>query len=458
MEVTRAPCPPAWVRDAVFYQIFPDRFRNGDPENDPPGTQPWGERPTPRSFFGGDLRGVLERVDYLEDLGVNALYLTPIFTASTNHKYDGEDYLQVDPTLGGNTVLRELVAALHARGMRIVLDGVFNHCGSGHPFFRDVVERGRGSRYWDWFRIHDDRPRTDPEPNYACWAGHSKLPEWNHDQPMVRDYLLSVVRYWIAEHGVDGWRLDTVEYLPPDFVRNVYQVTKEVNPDAYVLGEVMGLATSWFHHRALDGVMHYKLWEGLVRFLAEGSWDAPRFARYVHGLWASYPAEANYACYTLLGSHDKPRFLTLCRGDKRRLVLGVAFLFAFPGAPAIYYGDEVGMEGGEDPDCRRTFPWDDGQWDQDLRNTFRKLIQLRNAEEALRRGDARWTHAQGDAFVLVRALHDAKVALALNAGVGEAVAALPQGERWTDLLTGERVAGRLLIPGKSFRYLKRDGA
>ena len=451
----REPSPPTWVRDAVFYQIFPDRFRSGDPGNDPPGTQPWDESPTHRSFSGGDLVGVLQKLDYLRDLGVTALYLTPIFTASTNHRYDGEDYFQVDPALGGNEAFRELVAALHARGMRIVLDGVFNHCGTGHPFFRDVAERGRQSPYWDWFMIQGDRPRVDPEPNYACWAGCANLPEWNHRKPAVRGYLLSVVRHWIEAYGSDGWRLDTVEYLSPDFVRAVYRTAKEANPEAYVLGEVMGLATSWFRHGALDGVMHYKLWEGLVHFFAERTWDAPRFARYVQVIWSSYPREANYACYTLLGSHDKPRFLTLCRGDVRRLVLAAAFLFAYPGAPAIYYGDEIGLEGGDDPDCRRTFPWDEQEWNRDLLDTFRALVRLRREEPALRRGDVEWARAHRRSFVLVRALPDSEVAFALNAEEEEVEVMLPGGDRWTDLLTADRVARRLPLPVMGFRYLKR---
>ncbi len=447
--------PPAWVRDAVFYQIFPDRFCNGDPGNDPPGTVPWDEQPTHGSFAGGDLVGILAKLPYLEALGVNALYLTPIFTGATNHKYDGEDYFRVDPAFGGDRAFQSLLAAAHGRGMRVVLDGVFNHCGVGHPFFQDVVERGRSSPYWDWFRIRGDRPCATPHPNYACWAGHAQLPEWNHDHPPVRDYLLSVVRHWLDERGGDGWRLDTVEYLPPDFVRDVYRESKAVNPDAYVLGEVMGLATSWFRHGALDGVMHYKLREGLVRFLAEGAWDAPRFARYVHGLWASYPPAANYACYTLLGSHDVPRFLTLCRGDRRKLVLGAAFLVAFPGAPAIYYGDEVGVEGGEDPDCRRTFPWDEQKWDRDLLDAFRTLVRLRREEPVLRRGGVRWADAHGRSLLLVRDLPPAEVAFALNAGEEETVVDLPMGGRWTDLLTAERVAGKVGVPGMGFRYLKR---
>lgn len=452
MEVIR---PPAWVRDAVFYQIFPDRFRNGDPGNDPPGRRPWGEPPTSRSFFGGDLQGILEKLDCVEDLGVTALYLTPIFTASTNHRYDGEDYFQVDPALGGNEAFRELVAALHGRGMRIVLDGVFNHCGRGHPYWQDVVERGRRSPYFDWFRVRGDRPCTSPSPNYDCWAGHFGLPEWNHDHPPVREYLLSVVRYWIEEHAIDGWRLDTVEYLPPDFVREVYQTAKEANPEAYVLGEVMGLATSWFRHGALDGVMHYRLREGLVRFLAEGAWDAPRFASYARGLWASYPPAANYACYTLLGSHDVPRFLTLCGGDKRKLLLGTAFLFAYPGAPAVYYGDEVGLEGGEDPDCRRCLPWDAGSWDNELRDAFKALVHLRRTEPALRQGDVQWVAAHRRAIVLSRTLPEGEVCLVLNAGETAETMPLPRPGLWIDLLSGDRARSSLSVPSMGFRYFRR---
>ncbi|MBC7099193.1 glycoside hydrolase family 13 protein, partial [Candidatus Bipolaricaulota bacterium] len=243
--------PPKWVQGAVFYQIFPDRFRNGDPRNDPPGARPWGELPDRTSFFGGDLWGILEKLDYLEDLGITALYLTPIFEAPTNHKYDTEDYFQVDPAFGGNEALQELVRALHARGMRIVLDGVFNHCGERHPFFQDVLRQGRASPYWDWFTVYGERILRDPEPNYACFAGVPSMPEWNHANPKVREYLLSVVRHWLLEYEIDGWRLDTGDYLSPDFVRELYHAAKGINPEAYIVGEVWGIAASWFKHGAL---------------------------------------------------------------------------------------------------------------------------------------------------------------------------------------------------------------
>jgi len=444
---------PGWVRNAVFYQIFPDRFCNGDPRNDPPGVRPWGEQPTRSSFFGGDLQGIIQKLDYLEDLGITALYLTPIFTAPSNHKYDTIDYFEVDPTFGGNAALRELVDAVHSRGMRIILDGVFNHCSDQHPFFRDAMENGKGSQYWDWFTIDGDRVIQTPGPNYACWAGVPVMPEWNHKNPAVREYLLSVVRHWIREYKIDGWRLDTVEYLPPDFVRDVRRVAKEENPDAYVLGEVMGIATAWFKHDALDGVMHYKLWEALIRFIAEERSDAREFAGFVRSLWHSYPEENDYACYTLLGSHDKPRFLTLAGEDTRKLVLAAAFLFSFPGAPAVYYGDEIGLKGGEDPDCRRCFPWDESAWDKELHAVFKQLIAIRRANPVLRHGYPRFHQVRGRFLVLSLSYDTDEICLALNAGDTEESAQFGEA-RLVDLITGE-MGTEFFVPPMGFRVFKR---
>ncbi len=444
---------PAWVRDTVFYQVLPDRFCNGDPENDPPGVQPWGELPTRSSFFGGDLQGIIQKLDYLEDLGITTLYLTPIFVSPSNHKYDTVDYFHVDPAFGGDAALRKLVDAVHSRGMRIILDGVFNHCSDRHPFFRDVMENGKGSQYWDWFTIDGDHVIQTPAPNYACWAGVRVMPEWNHKNPTVRDYLLSVVRHWIREYGIDGWRLDTVEYLPPDFVREIRCAAKEESPEVYILGEVMGIAAAWFKHAALDGVMHYKLWEALVRFIAEEWSDAQEFAGFVRSLWRSYPPENGFSCYTLLGSHDKPRFLTFAGGDTRKLILAAAFLFSFPGAPAVYYGDEIGLRGGEDPDCRRCFPWDESAWDKGLHATFKKLIALRKAHPALRRGEPRFLDARGRFLVLARTVPGEEVVLALNAGETEERIGF-SGTRFADLVNDE-AGTEFSVPAMGFRLLQR---
>jgi glycosidase len=444
--------PPEWVKDAIFYQIFPDRFKNGDPGNDPPDTRPWGDHPDRKSFFGGDLYGIIESLDYLEELGVNALYLNPIFTAPSNHKYDIADYFEVDPHLGGNGALLALVEAAHRRGIRVILDGIFNHCGDEHPFFQDVLRRGQASPYWDWFMIHGEGVIQEPVPNYDCWAGVKTLPEWNHKNPAVREYLLSVVRHWLSEYEIDGWRLDAVEHISPDFVREIRDAAKSVNPEAYILGEVMGLAAAWFKYGALDGVMNYRLWEGLVYFIAWESWDAAQFRAYAKGLWGSYPPENFFACYNLIGSHDKPRIFTLCEGDRRKVALIVATIFSLPGAPAIYYGDEVGLEGGEDPDCRRCFPWDRGQWDEELRELFRTLIRIRKEEPTLRRGDVKFGDAKGRAFFLEREFAGEKLFFFLNAG--EETASFHLACPASDLLSGERHRGEIRLPPKSFAFLK----
>ncbi len=453
------PCqPPEWVKDAVFYQIFPDRFRNGDPSNDPPGTRPWGEIPDRISTFGGDLQGICDKLHYLQSLGVTAIYLTPIFQAPSNHKYDTQDYFQVDPAFGGNRALRELVGEAHARGMKVVLDGVFNHCGDHHPFFQDVLARGPASPYWNWFEVWGDRVVRKPEPNYACWAGVPSMPEWNHGNPEVREYLLGVVRHWLCEYAIDGWRLDTGDYLPPDFVRELYSLVKEVNPQAYVLGEVMGIAASWFKFQALDGAMNYRLREGLVAFFARGEWSADRFAHFLYGLRRSYPPENTFAMYNLVGSHDTPRFLTLCRGDRRRLILAYAFLFTYPGAPAIYYGDEVGLEGGEDPDCRRTFPWEEHLWDQTIQTPIRKLSQLRRASPALRRGELRPWQARGKLLSFLRVGGREQVLVALNAGEEAQRLGLPAPGPWRDLLAGQGSwRTEVPVPPLGMRLLRRRG-
>jgi len=443
---------PDWVPNAVFYQIFPDRFRRGAEvwDIDP-------KRPADRKPCGGDLAGIRAAIPYLSNLGINALYLTPIFHASSYHKYDTIDYFSIDPTFGDNAEFRELVAALHDRGIRIILDGVFNHCSDRHPFFRDAAEKGPASEYWDWFTVDGDRIVTDPEPNYTRWAGVRTMPEWNHRNPVAAEYLLSVVRLWIEEYSIDGWRLDTTEYLPPDFVREIYRTARRISPEIYVLGEVMGLGTPWFKHGALDGVMHYKLWEGLTWFLAEERWDAPSFAHSLQAHWHSYPEDGNFGSYTLISSHDQQRLLTACGGDIARLRLALAFHLTFPGAPAIYYGDEIGMEGGEDPDNRRCFPWDERHWNRNLLDEVQGLIGLRKREAALRTGKIRVLDASGRFLSYERTLGSDRFVVGINAERGEEAPLRPTEGAWEDTATGEQARGDRSVPALSYRILKRVG-
>ncbi len=432
---------PGWVPDAVFYQIFPDRFGRGA------GAWPDEGAGATRQMCGGDLDGIRSSLPYIEELGANALYLTPIFTASSYHRYDTEDYFSVAPELGGNAALARLVDAARSRGMRIVLDGVFNHASHRHPHFADVVRRGRASQYWDWFRVHGTAVVERPEPNYDCWAGVPSMPEWNHANPEARAYLLSVVRHWIRECGIDGWRLDTTEYLPPDFVREIDRAAKAESPDTYILGEVMGLGTPWFRHDALDGVMHYKLYERMVSFIAEEGWDAARFAASVRSIWRSYTEAGNYGSMTLVGSHDKARFVTLCAGNAQKLLLATALVATFPGAPAIYYGDEIGMSGGEDPDNRRCFPWDEATWDRAVLERTRALLALRRRLPVLRTGSLTFVAAEGRAVVFRRELGRERALVALNADSKEGTSvSLRDGGPYVDALSGKALGASASLP------------
>ena len=406
---------PDWVQDAIFYQIFPDRFYNGNSSNSSKKVCKWGDKPARDNFFGGDLEGIIFKLPYLEELGVNALYLTPIFKSPSNHKYNTTDYYEVDPSFGNKDSLKRLVKELHQRQIRILLDGVFNHCGDTFWAFQDVIEKGAKSKYKDWFIIKNYPIVKYPEPNYRCWMGTSSMPEFNTDNSEVREYLLEIVKYWIKEADIDGWRLDTVEFMDPSFVRQIREAAKEVKQDAYVVGEVMeGVATSWFKGHCIDAVMNYKLRDLLIDFFIKKVINAVEFNQQLYSFRQTYSDLINYFMFNLLGSHDVPRFLTLCDGDVKKMKLATVFLMTYIGAPVIYYGDEVGMMGGEDPDCRRTMIWDENQQNSNLVNFYKKMIKLRRESQALRRGNFKPLYQRDDLYCFLRQLNEEKIIVALN--------------------------------------------
>ena len=381
---------PDWIQDAVFYQIFPDRFANGDPGNDPPNVRPWGAKPTIWDFQGGDLRGIVQRLDYLVDLGINAIYLNPIFQATSNHRYNTTNYYMIDPKLGTQDDFKLLVDEVHRRGIRIVLDGVFNHCGRGFFAFADVLENELESPYRDWFHIKrfplQAYTKGDAR-NYLGWYKLKSLPKFNTDNPEVRRYIFDIAKYWI-EQGIDGWRLDVPNEIDDDeFWSEFRQIVKRANPAAYLVGEIWKVRPRWVGPNHFDGLMNYPLRDALLGLLKENKLDPAGFIKALDTLLAAYPRENTYAHYVPLGSHDTPRLATLLDGDRAKMKLFYLVLFSFPGAPAIYYGDEVGLQGKKDPDCRRAFPWDEIEWDQDLYSFIKKLIAFRHERIELRRGE-----------------------------------------------------------------------
>jgi cyclomaltodextrinase / maltogenic alpha-amylase / neopullulanase len=438
---------PYWVQDAIFYQIFPDRFANGDTSNDPLNVQKWGTPPTNWGFQGGDLRGILQHLDYLMDLGVNSLYLNPIFLASPNHRYHTCDYFKIDPRLGTQADFHALVDTLHNNNMRIILDGVFNHCGRGFFAFTDVLENGDKSDFKDWFYIKQfplDAYGDGDVQNYSGWWNHKALPKLNTGNTKVREYIFSVARYWI-EQGADGWRLDVPNEINDDgFWAEFRQVVKSANRDAYLTGEIWNVNPRWANDTHFDGLMNYPVRDALAAVL-QGRENTIQFSEQIEALFKAYPRENMYSMYVPLDSHDTERFKTLVGRDNRKLKLAFLFQMAFPGAPAIYYGDEIGMEGGKDPDNRRAFPWRESNWDQGLRQWIRQLISLRKQMPSLRRGEYVRLLAEEDVYSFGRILGEQGILVAMNTSGHERKISIPclslgwgEGRVVQNLLDGQR--------------------
>lgn len=424
---------PDWLADAVFYQIFPERFANGDPTLDPPGVEPWDAEPTRENFLGGDLVGIIEHLDHLSSLGVNALYLTPIFEARTNHRYDAVDYFAVDHRLGDLATFRRLVDACHARGIRIVLDAVLNHCGDGHWAFRDVVEREAESPYVNWFSVEGFPVTADPEPNYRTCSGCFYLPKWNAYNPEVRDHHFQVARHWI-EQGIDGWRLDVPYYINRNFWRQFREVVKPMGEDLYIVAEEWREPEEWLQGDLADGTMNYTLRDLVLGFTADRSIDADALADGLNQLAARIPDGYHHGMLNLLGSHDTERVLTRHHGDVDAALLAYTAMFAAAGAPMIYYGDEVGMTGDNDPGCRAGMVWDADRWNLRLLEGVRSLAQRRGRSAALRRGNQQVMALDPDTVLLMRTTPGSAAAAIIHRGQGVRLdpAQVPVLARFTD--------------------------
>lgn len=437
---------PQWVQDAIFYQIFPDRFANGDPTNDPPGVAPWGEKPTVHKFQGGDLRGVIEKLNYLADLGITAIYFTPIFEAASTHRYDTTDYFHIDRKLGTLEDFKELLQKAHEHGIKVVLDGVFNHCGRGFFAFHDLLELEEHSGYREWFHVRRF-PLNAYTPgkavNYEGWWGYKGLPKFNTDNPAVRKMILDVAKYWI-DLGIDGWRLDVPNEIDDDaFWKEFRQVVKSANTDAYILGEIWDANPRWVNDDHFDAVMNYPVRKALISWL-NGEIAANGFGRQIQQVLDAYPQAHTHAMYVPLGSHDTERILTVFNHQVEKVKLAMLFQFTYPGAPAIYYGDEIGLTGEKDPDCRKAFPWDEKNWNFGLRNFVQKLIHLRKENPELRRGTYRalTVDPQEAVYAYERVYEGERIVVALN-GSSEARTVSLRGD-WikgqvvSDLLSHEK--------------------
>lgn len=338
---------PSWVKETVWYQIFPERFANGDVTNDPEKTHPWSNATTAIlgefEFYGGDLRGIIQKLPYLADLGISGIYLTPIFKSPTSHKYDTEDYFEIDPHFGTKEDLRELVDKAHQLGIRVMLDAVFNHIGWTSYQFKDAQEKGTASDYYDWFYFEGE--------NYLNFSYH--MPKLNTSHPAVIDYLIRVAQYWILEADIDGWRLDVANEVDHQFWKTFRKAVKEVKSDVYICGELWHDSQAWLNGDQFDGVMNYPLAKPIQEWIATERIDGHDFLeQFVHA-YTRYPKNQNLGMMTLLDSHDTPRIMTSAQNDPRKVDMCFALLATTPGSICFYYGSEIYLQGEDDPDNRR---------------------------------------------------------------------------------------------------------
>lgn len=396
---------PGWVKETIWYQIFPERFFNGRPDLSPKNVQPWGSKPTVDNFMGGDLWGVIKKLDYLQNLGINGLYFCPIFTANANHKYDTVDYFNVDPHFGGNEAFHALVKEAHRRGMKVMLDAVFNHIGDRSPLWLDVVKNGENSRYADWFWINSfpvypDRPKSEWDFwnfNYETFGNVIEMPKLNTENEECRQYLLEVARYWVEEFDIDGWRLDVANEVDHEFWRDFRRVVKGIKPDCYILGEIWHEGMAWLRGDQYDSLMNYPLTQAITDYFALDDYDKETFMSAVTRSYLMYPRNVNEAMFNLLESHDTTRLLSLCNGDKRKARLAYLFMFTQVGSPCIYYGGEIGMDGrrgmGKENN-RKCMIWDENEQDLNFKSFIHKLIFMRKSHPEWNVPEIHWYHLE----------------------------------------------------------------
>lgn len=365
--------PIEWLKTATFYQIFVERFNIGLKDKDKSYINlKWGELPKPKSFAGGDIKGITEKLNYINDLGINALYLTPVFSSISNHKYDISDYYNVDKNFGSKDDLKELIDKAHAMGMKIVLDAVFNHCSDQISQFQDVLKNGRKSKFYDWFIITNDNPLQ-----YECFASCKYMPKFNTSKKEVCEYLIDIATYWIKEFDIDGWRLDVSDEISHEFWRQFRRAVKEAKPDCVLIGENWHDANVYLQGDQYDSIMNYAFTKACLDFYAFKRFTPKWFVEKLNELLMRNCNAANSMLLNLLDSHDTHRFFTQVNCDKDKLLNALSMLYFFDGVPCIYYGTEIALQGYHDPDSRRTFEWDKVDSSSTLTQLIKYLCSLK---------------------------------------------------------------------------------
>ena len=404
----------SWADEAVFYQIFIDRFNRGDfTKDDSYIDMKCNEEPTRTSFMGGDIKGITEKLDYLEDLGINAIYLTPLFVSKTNHKYDITDYYAVDKQFGTKADLKELVAKSHKRGIKVILDAVFNHASNDTKEFLDVVKKGKNSKYFNYFIIHGDKVSVD-KPNYEMFSNCVDMPKWNNSNIEVQDFFIDIGLYWIKEFDIDGWRLDVSDEVSHDFWRRFRKAVKKLKKDVIIVGENWHDAHAYLMGDQFDGIMNYAFRRACKQYFAHETINSKTMSERLNNVLTRNTWQVNRMNLNLTDSHDTARFFTECGKNKDAMLAALAVMYMFIGMPCIYYGTELHMEGGEDPGCRKGFDWNERGWDTEFRNKVKELISLRKIK-AVQKGHINITYDK-DCFIMERFLDGQHLTIITNKG------------------------------------------
>ena len=408
---------PQWAANKVVYQIFPSRFASTQPVD----KKLWYKAPiTPMDDLHGNLRGIIEHLDYIKDLGIDVVYLTPIFKSNSCHKYDTIDYYQVDSSFGTTEDLKELVQKSHERGMKVVLDAVYNHSGREFFAFQDILENGEKSKYLDWYFIDELPPKGEwgEIPNFKCFGYYGGMPKLNLKNPEVEKYITDVACYWIKECDIDGWRLDVGDEISHFFWKNFRKAIKAVKKDMLIIGEIWHYAGDFLEGDEWDTVMNYPFYLNLIDLLADEKINVSQFVQNLGYLKGRLNKKCYPLMWNLIDSHDTARFLHLCNDNKKKQHLAAAFQLLLPGMPMVYYGDEYAMPGANDPDCRRGMYWDEEYQDNEMYNWYKKLMQIRKTHACIVEGELIETIANDDedTIVLIRKSGEEILAMIFNCG------------------------------------------
>jgi len=410
---------PNFVNEAIFYQIYPDRFNRIG--TDDPNLEKWGKRPTYYNKFGGNFRGVIDKIDYLCHLGINAIYFTPVNLSHSSHRYDTIDYLQIDPLLGTPEDFQELVENCHKQGIRVVVDAVFNHSSSEFFAFKDVLVHQESSIYKDWFLIDRFPVKVEKNKTYQTFGHEPHMPKLNSANNEVREYFLKVARYYLLQFHVDGFRLDVADEVDSEFWRMFRHQVKAINPNAIIIGEVWHNADYYLRGDQFDSVQNYQFFEVVNRFFVKHLTSIQTFQNDVTKLLMMYPRNVQRALLNQVDSHDTPRILSMLDNHVKRLKNAILFQFSYVGMPCVYYGDEIGMEGLQDPDNRRCYVWDNEFIKPDVFAFYQEVIALRKNETLLQTGDFRFIDSHPQLLVYERYTGTDTIQFIINPNNGQVI-------------------------------------